>query len=260
MRSPGAAVRPLLLWLLLSPCDGYVPCGRPRSIFAALPGSRHEALFMDEAQPGTGQRSSKQPLLSRLLKPFRRFRRGAKVQYECGVNKYGCDPRGPDVSQAAASILGDAPPPQRPPATEFEPGAVNELNGGIAMLSDILQRSAASERMVVIKFKRKGCMACASSVEPLASAARAWADRVDFFEVDYHESKALCTACAIKVVPCTHLYMNGTLVDTMPLGPSTWSNFAERVEGLAGEPAGEVVSPKVKPKAIDESNPFMDPW
>jgi hypothetical protein len=259
----------LLLSLLLSPCGGYAPCSRPRNLLrSALPAARHASsalpLFMREADTASPPRRRKRQIIAKMLKEIGgRFRMGKKVQYECGVNKYGCDPRGtePDVSQAAAAIIGgtDAAASPTPATSEFEAGVVNVLRGGITAIADILQQNQGSERLVVIKFKRTGCMACASSVEPMASAARAWADRADFFEVDYHQSKALCTACGIRVVPCVHLYSNATLVDTMPLGPSAWADFAARVEELAGEPDGEVLAPKVKPKAAEDGNyPFFD--
>ena len=59
-------------------------------------------------------------------------------------------------------------------------------------------------------------------------------------------------------MPCAHIYVNGTLSETLPLGPSVWSEFATRLEEIAGAPDGEVLEPTVKPKAQQNGFEMFD--
>jgi hypothetical protein len=99
----------------------------------------------------------------------------ARSAYECGRNKYGCDPRtnskGEDVSRPDLSAGFPA----------LQPGEVGELVGGGAHLQSLLA-DAGDERLVVLKFKREGCKACGSTIEPLRTAAKAYVGRADFIE------------------------------------------------------------------------------
>ena len=238
----------VMLALISLACEAYQPTVRPAAAPASLAVFRTPLVL-----PRTSTITASSPLLSLLRRPLDLIRRKPKT-IECGKNKYGCDPRTQSdpkvVSEAAAAIRDTLSWPT------LKPGQVNELTGGTAQLEQVL--SAASERTVVLKFKREGCPACGSTVAPLASAAQAFLGRVDFFEVDYKRSKAFCYKCAIKTVPCAHIYVNGTLSETLPLGPSVWSEFATRLEEIAGAPDGEVLEPTVKPKAQQNGFEMFD--
>ena len=80
---------------------------------------------------------------------------------------------------------------------------------------------------------------------PLASAAHAYAGRVDFVTVDYAQNRAFCKQCALAVVPCAHVYMGGQIVAAMPLGPRAWSNFVARLDELCGAPDGQVLAAQI---------------
>lgn len=181
--------------------------------------------------------------LKQMRRPLNIFLRGrAQAEYVCGKNKYGCDPR-----DNPSNMITD---PQDTLARQLlplaKPGVVNELVGGAEQL-DALLEDAGDERVLVLKFKREGCPACNSTVAPLQSAAKAYVGRADFFTVDYSRLKAFCRKCAIKVVPCAHIYVGGQLVDTLPLGPSAWADFAARLQGIAGEPTGAVLAAEIPP-------------
>ena len=105
--------------------------------------------------------------------------------------------------------------------------------------------AAKGSRAVVLKFKRKGCPACNSTVAPLASAAMAYAGRADFFEVDYADNRAFCKRCALAVVPCAHVYVAGQIAAALPLGPRAWDKFAASLEELVGAPEGEIVAAEI---------------
>jgi len=129
------------------------------------------------------------------------------------------------------------------------PGVVGTLvPPGSPHLETLLRE--AGDRAVVLKFKREGCPACASTIAPLASAAAAYSDRAIFVTVDYRQLKAFCRSAAIKVVPCAHVYVGGQLSETLALGPSAWDSFVARLERLLGAPETDVLSAEA-PEAAD---------
>ena len=75
--------------------------------------------------------------------------------------------------------------------------------------------------------------------------------------------KAFCRKCAIKVVPCAHIYVGGQLAETLPLGPSAWSDFAVRLEELVGAPTGVMLAAEIastKSAADSRRGIGMDVW
>jgi thiol-disulfide isomerase/thioredoxin len=212
------------------------------------------ALMPGAALPRIPARASSSPLrattapsmglLNFLKKPFRRYGDGessGEPEIVCGETKYGCDPRGPD-----AFSDDDYTQPIVPKSAEkcfsIQPGVVGELTGGVGHLNKLLSE-AGMERAVVLKFQRRGCPACKSTIEPLASAAIAYQGRADFATVDYDKSRAFCKSCSLFVVPCAHVYVEGQIVASLPFGPRAWGAFAEKLEELLGAPKGELLSP-----------------
>ena len=153
------------------------------------------------------------------------------------LGKYGGDPR-----QRHAVPEVDSPFRTWPMGTA---GEVTDLYGGIAHLQAVL--SEVNDEVVVLKFMRRGCPACGSTIERLADAAVAYAGRALIFEVDFDMCRFFCKQCAIKVVPCVHLYARNELLNVMPLGPSSYDGFAEYLAQVAGPPTldGSPAAPPV---------------
>ena len=142
------------------------------------------------------------------------------------LGKYGGDPR-----QRHAVPQVDSPFRTWPLGTA---GQVSDLYGGIAHLQAVL--TEVKDEVVVLKFMRRGCPACGSTIARLADAAVAYAGRALFFEVDFDMCRFFCKQCAIKAVPCVHLYARDELLNVMPLGPSSYDGFAEYLAQIAGPP------------------------
>lgn len=168
----------------------------------------------------------------------------------CGETKYGCDPRGPEDFVDGSDYTVPVVAADFADVTFPAPGEVGELVGGVAHLNALLNH--AGERALVLKFRREGCAACKSTVESLASAARAYSDRACFVNVDYSVNRQFCKQCALAVVPCAHVYVSGQLTMSEPLGPRAWGKFATRLEALLGEPASEVLPADIpEDKSVD---------
>ena len=134
-------------------------------------------------------------------------------------DKYGRDPR--DSSEAVA---GDAAW-----AATLSAGQINSLEN-IEQLQGALDAASAGQELVVIKFMRDGCAACASTQKQYQAAAKSYASRAKFFEVDYDLSKPFCKACKLRFVPSAHLYRGTEFIAAMPLGKSAWDAFASRLK------------------------------
>ena len=138
--------------------------------------------------------------------------------------KYGTDPRS---AASGASLIDDS--------REWplgKPGQVNSLWGGTDHLQAVLDDAEQRNGLVVIKFKREGCAACKSTVELLKNAAASYANKISFWEVDYHGSKSFCQRAQIKVVPCVHIYGADTLLHVAGLSKSKWSAFSDHLQEL----------------------------
>ena len=72
--------------------------------------------------------------------------------------------------------------------------------------------------------------------------------------------RSFCKRCTIRVVPCAHLYVDGALFETLPLGPSAWAAFAERLEQIAGVPDGVVLSAELPPDRDALRVSGINPW
>ena len=135
-----------------------------------------------------------------------------------GSRKYGHDPR-----------RGDA---RRTTADEGELGSWQPTPPGeLSNLENIAQLEAALSEVpiVVLKFVRKGCPACASTAEQYEAAAKTYRDSARFYLVDYKDAKTFCQQCSLKVVPAAHIYVEGSLQVRMACAHSSWSDFATRL-------------------------------
>lgn len=206
------------------------------------------AMHLDLVPPFYHRASRHPPILlgdradNLLVRAIRRLLRREKHPIVCGSTKYGCDPRGPD-DFADEDFLQ----PLVPSGTSFElaePGVVGELTGGIPHLNALIE-DAGMDRAIVLKFMRKGCLACNATVVPLASAAHAYAGRVDFMTVEYAQNRMFCKKCRLAVVPSAHIYVKGQLEAAMPLGPKKWDDFMKSLGRLVGPPDGAVIDVEV---------------
>ena len=237
------------MWLITI---AALPAFRPGALALhphALPMTvRAYPLLMDAAKAGDPSVSLDRGLVKTLRATLGRLnfgRRKKKDVLACGSTKYGCDPRTQDegkLEENPADSSGSYP--------TFEAGVVGELTGGLAHLTWLL-RETGDEKAVILKFKREGCPACNSTILPLASAAAAYADRALFLEVDYTRNRAFCKLCALAVVPCAHIYVDGKLVDATALGPRAWDKFAICLEERLGEPSSALVAAEIPPDKTD---------
>lgn len=148
-----------------------------------------------------------------------------------GERRYGCDPR---------ILHGTHTDNWHDPSRAWplgEPGTVSSLWGGICHLQAVLTDAAASDEVVVIKFKREGCPACAATIAQLADAAAANVGHARFFSVDFNQCQSFCSKCGIQAVPSVHVYVSDALVEVLPFGPSSYDAFAVRLAELILESA-----------------------
>jgi len=132
--------------------------------------------------------------------------------------KYGHDPRdglspedtAPDASFAVSS--GDV-------------GAI----GTVGQLQAAIDASGDSQ-LVVIKFIRDGCLACAATASLYRETAKAYGGAGQFYEVNFDQSKAFCRTAGVKFVPSGHIYAKGKLQHALPLGQKAWSAFANELK------------------------------
>ncbi|EOD06009.1 hypothetical protein EMIHUDRAFT_255364 [Emiliania huxleyi CCMP1516] len=136
------------------------------------------------------------------------------------ASRYGIDPR-----LANPEAVAEAP--------EWSAGRVGDLKT-TGELRAAVEAAAADGGFVCLKFWREGCAACASTAERFEQSAEA-NPHGRFFLVNYGRAKEMCRATGIRVVPAAHLYARGSLVAALPLGPSKWEAFAERLAAVAAE-------------------------
>lgn len=135
--------------------------------------------------------------------------------------KYGHDPRDNLEAEAYAADAAFA--------ASLKSGSVGKLTN-VGELQAAID-AAGSTKLVVYKFKREGCVACAETVEAFAAAAKEYGDQGLFFEVPFEESKAFCKQCETKFVPAVHVYSNGQLQLTSGLGKKVpWDSFKPRLD------------------------------
>ncbi|KAL1499711.1 hypothetical protein AB1Y20_011906 [Prymnesium parvum] len=136
--------------------------------------------------------------------------RAGPVRLEEG--KYGVDPRDSSAGEPLA----------------FESGRVGRLHSS-TQLTYVVNTAAEQNRFVVLKFRRDGCAACASTVEAFLEASERYASTGYFFEVDYDQARPFCKQCKLRIVPAGHIYARGVLQAALPMGKSTWNAFAEHL-------------------------------
>ena len=139
--------------------------------------------------------------------------------------KYGFDPR--DSVAEDVDLVPDA---------EFaiSTGAVGSL-GTVEQLQAALNAADDKQQVVVIKFMREGCTACASTVDKIKSVAKQYAGAGQFYEVNYDESKGFCRQAKVRFVPSAHIYAGNKLVDALPIGKKSWDNFKARLDECRNE-------------------------
>ena len=148
----------------------------------------------------------------------------ANEQYEF-VTKYGVDPRGAANDVCADAAFGNAITMN---------GQVGELNNCNELQAAI---DAAGDRLVVLKFQRAECAACASTHHLFAAAAKRRRKTAHFFTVDTMENEPFCRhEVRVKAVPAVHVYRDGTLQATLPLGRSKWPTFVNVLNELTSHP------------------------
>lgn len=131
--------------------------------------------------------------------------------------KYGVDPR--------------TTMPDTPTIPAWTPGQVGAIQAAGELIGAV-DAAAADGGFVAVKFWRDGCKACESTKEKWAQAAVQY-PKGRFYLINYGETKDMCRAIGLKVVPTAHLYASGQMQDALPLGPSSWDLFAGRLKEVA---------------------------
>lgn len=132
-------------------------------------------------------------------------------------SKYGSDPRAATEEQ----VVADA-------SFVIAPGYVTPLKT-IPQLQAALD-AAGADALVVLKFMRDGCTACAGTREEFESTAKEYGSLGQFYEVNYDEAKDFCRKAKVKFVPSGQIYANGALEAALPMGKKTWSDFRKRLD------------------------------
>jgi thiol-disulfide isomerase/thioredoxin len=131
--------------------------------------------------------------------------------------KYGEDPR-KSADLVEAGEIGDF--------SVAAPGEIGQISN-VAQLDAALSPDQAP--VVVLKFIRQGCPACASTAAQLEAAAKTYRNDARVYLVDYEACKAFCKLCRIKVVPvklqtkiepCRLLVWLASLAFAVPAVPS----------------------------------------
>uniref|UniRef100_A0A7S2JMK3 Thioredoxin domain-containing protein n=1 Tax=Haptolina brevifila TaxID=156173 RepID=A0A7S2JMK3_9EUKA len=135
--------------------------------------------------------------------------------------KYGKDPRSETI---AAKI-------------DFKTVATGKVGtlSSIEELQASLDVADKNQQVVVLKFMRKDCMACASTKKQFESTARSYAAGGQFYEVDFDVSRAFCRSCALKFVPSAHIYVANELRAALPMGKKSWDAFVEKLSAFKAE-------------------------
>lgn len=131
--------------------------------------------------------------------------------------------RSPLVDQFYRSLVG---------LFSFNPAA----DGSVSTLLSVQQLQAAlnaaknRNQVVALKFIRKGCKACASTVEQYAETAREYKDAGQFYTVPYEEAASFIKMHQIRAVPCGHVYADNKLQESVPMNEKTWEDFRARLD------------------------------
>jgi len=134
------------------------------------------------------------------------------------ANKYGHDPRGDDAVEGDSTF-----------ASALTAGEISNVCT-IQEFVGVLDAAAAANEVVVLKFMREGCAACASTKKQYTDTAKMYASKAKFFEVDYDAAKPFCKKCEVRFVPSAHIYRGSDFVSALPLGKNSWDAFAEQLQ------------------------------
>jgi len=138
------------------------------------------------------------------------------------AQKYGLDPRG-----RAEGVVADA-------SVRTKPGKVGQLET-VGQLQDSIDEADANSQLVVLKFVRDGCAACASTAQLFEDTAKELGADGLFYLVNYDTARDLCKLAKLKFVPAAHVYAKGSLRAALPLGKKKWDDFYEQLTALNAE-------------------------
>jgi len=119
-----------------------------------------------------------------------------------------------------------------------ESGEVGSLFGSVEHLQAILD--GAGDRVVLIKFKREGCAACAATADRFEETAKTFEGRALCYLVDFDFSKKFCKRCGILSVPSVHIYHRNELLRASSFGPASYDDV---LSTLTLHAAPEVLGP-----------------
>ena len=95
------------------------------------------------------------------------------------------------------------------------------------------QAHCGEEKFVVLEFTRAGCNGCRRSAPLFAERAARHAADGAFFEVQWEEAGPFVRACGVQLVPVSHIYSRGALVDALSANPSKWEALAASLDEVS---------------------------
>ena len=135
-----------------------------------------------------------------------RFPNRKQPEAEGAASKYGHDPRD---GLPADELAPDGSFAVAPPGDLGVMGSIGEFQTALD--------AAGGKQLVVLKFVRDGCLACASTAELYKSTAKEYGGQAQFYEVNFDNSKPFCRSAGVKFVPSGHIYKDGALTTALPL-------------------------------------------
>lgn len=142
------------------------------------------------------------------------------------TEEFGIDPRDAAEKPIAADSQW---------ASSLISGKINSGLGSVEQLQAAVDVANEADKLVVVKFERDGCKACAATKGNYTAAAEEHESSGIFFTVNFNEFKALCKQAKLKSVPIVHIYGQNGLVHTGQLGPKKWDEFKEKLDKLVKE-------------------------
>lgn len=114
--------------------------------------------------------------------------------------------------------------------TPAQPGSVHSLDT-IGQLQAALD-AAGETQLVVLKYMREGCKACAATNGDYSKMAQVYGVDAQFYTVNAMVAKELRQASGVRAVPCGHVYLRGRLRKVMAAGPKAWDDFESEANSL----------------------------
>jgi hypothetical protein len=135
-------------------------------------------------------------------------------------SKYGVDPR-----SDGEAVVPDMDWWQ----STYKAGKITRLSS-VEKLQAALDAAAQDDQLVVLRFVRRGCAACASTKEFFAKKADEYSTKGQFWEVDFDDERDFCRQCALKFVPAAHIYRGDRMLASLPVGKKSWEAFAAELD------------------------------